>query len=166
MQILSFFVHTSQKRQKSDCQKLVFASLKTSEWKMHNVITDAVGRGGCQEGWREWGRERRRVQKKKRKKKISAQIKKVPQNEIKMSDPLSRTLNIKGKSVKYTWPVGELRRMLSSKLLPVTHNPAPAHHTAFRELSDRCHLSNGAVSCSPRQQETGRHKREETISYI
>lgn len=40
----------------------------------------------------------------------------MPQNEIKMSAPLSHRLNIKDNPVKYTWLVGEMSRMLSSKL--------------------------------------------------
>lgn len=42
--------------------------------------------------------------------------------------------------------------------LPVTHNT--------RADPEPVDLSNGAVSCSPRQQETGRHRRKETISHI
>lgn len=43
----------------------------------------------------------------KRKKK-SAEIKKMPQNEIKMSAPLSHRLNIKDNPVKYKWLKREL----------------------------------------------------------
>lgn len=40
---------------------------------MHNVITDSVSRGGCQEGWREVVEEEEEGA---RKKKVSAKIKK------------------------------------------------------------------------------------------
>lgn len=55
--------------------------------------------------------------------------------------------------------------------LPVTHNTCPDpepddHPRTFRDQANHCDLSNAAVSCTPRQQGTGRHRREETISHI
>lgn len=62
---------------------------------------------------------------------------------------------------------GELNAKL--RTLPVTHNtgadPEPVDRPrTFGNQARRSRLSNGAASCSPWQQETGRHRTEETNS--
>lgn len=72
----------------------------------------------------------------------------MPQNEIKMSAPLSHRLNIKDNPVKYTWLAGEMSRMLSFK--PVTHNTGPEpepvdHPGTLRDHANSNDLSNVVV---------------------
>lgn len=101
----------------------------------------------------------------------SAEIKKMPQNEIKMSAPLSHRLNIKDNPVKCTWLAWELSRMLSSVfyLLPTMHALilslliTPQHSGIIpMALISPMEL----FFLSHRQQETGRHGRVETSSHF
>lgn len=86
----------------------------------------------------------------------------MPQNEIKMSAPLSHTLNIKGGREIYMAGARAERnaKLPHSTCIPrrtVAPDPEPVDHLGtFRDQANRCGASSRVASGSPRQADGGK----------